>query len=283
MDWAREKADWPNAALSRFVATRRHRWHVQRGGAGAQVLLIHGAGGATHSWRDMLPMLAEAHDVLAVDLPGHGFTETAGSGRSSLPAMAEDLGALLEAEEFRPALIVGHSAGAAIALEMARHRPVGRVLALNAALRPFEGLAGAVFPPLAKLLSLNPLTARFFSWSASGASSVRNLIEGTGSRLDARGLALYQRLVSDPGHVDGALKMMARWDLEPLLKALPDVDVPVTFAIGLKDGAVPPAGTRREAARMRKVRVVDYPDYGHLMHEEHPGLFADLAREILDG
>ncbi|MEO0913740.1 MAG: alpha/beta fold hydrolase BchO [Pseudomonadota bacterium] len=283
MNWAEEKADWPNADLSRFVETRGHRWHVQRGGAGPKVLLIHGAGGATHSWRDMLPMLAEGADVLAVDLPGHGFTTTNGSARSSLPAMAEDLRSLLDAEDFVPRLTVGHSAGAAIALQMARGRAMGDILALNAALRPFEGVAGAVFPPLAKLLSLNPFTARFFAWSASGSSSVRNLIEGTGSRLDARGLALYQKVVSDPRHVDGALKMMARWDLAPLLRALPEIDATVTFAIGLEDRTVPPAGTRAEAARMSKVRVEEYPGFGHLMHEEHPRIFVDLARESLDG
>ncbi len=277
LDWSRDGADWPNRRLSRFVEAGHVRWHVQRGGSGPRVLLLHGAGASTHSWRDVIPLLAGDCEVLAFDLPGQGFS--AGDPRRfTLPGMAEDLGALLAAEDFAPALAVGHSAGAAIALCAALDAgmaPRG-VLGLNGALAPFRGAAGVLFPPLARALALNPLTGSVFARTARAPGVVRGLIEGTGSRIDAPGLELYRRLVTDPGHVRATLGMMARWDLAPLIAALPRLGVPVTLAVGLGDRAVPPEGARALAARLEGVRLVEVPGLGHLMHEEAPERFAAL-------
>ncbi len=72
------------------------RWHVQRMGEGPPLLLIHGTGAATHSWRGLMPMLARHFTVIAPDLPGHGFTQSPPAHRLSLPGMASDLSQLLQ-------------------------------------------------------------------------------------------------------------------------------------------------------------------------------------------
>jgi magnesium chelatase accessory protein len=266
-----------NRELSRFVATRGLRWHVQRGGAGPRVLLLHGAGASTHSWRGLIPLLAQRFEVLAPDLPGQGFSSGA-AARFTLPAMAQDLAALLEAEDFAPDLVVGHSAGGAIALRLALDRGAGPrgILCLNGALTPFRGVAGALFPPLAKLLSLNPLTGAVFARTAGAPGAVRGLIAGTGSTIDPEGLRLYERLITTPAHVTATLGMMARWDLTPLLADLLSLEAPVTLALGLRDRAVPPDAARALAPRLRLVRLVEFPDLGHLMHEEAPDRIAAL-------
>ncbi len=284
LDWKRDGADWPNRELSRFVSTRGARFHVQRGGSGRRVLLLHGAGASTHSWRDIVPRLTPEYDVMALDLPGQGFS-TGRADRFTLPLMAQDIGALLETEGFEPDLVVGHSAGAAIGLRMALdgHAVPGPVLSLNGALAPFRGPAGVLFPPLAKLLSLNPLTGAFFARTASSGNSVRNLIEGTGSRIDAEGLALYRRLIADPGHVSATLAMMARWDLKPLMADVGRLRVPVILALGQNDRAVPPETTRALAGAFRDARVLDFTGLGHLMHEEDPASFAGLIARTVPG
>ena len=53
-----------------MLACPPHRWHVQVLGEGPTVLLLHGAGGATHSWRGLAPLLATDHRVVMLDLPG---------------------------------------------------------------------------------------------------------------------------------------------------------------------------------------------------------------------
>lgn len=277
LDWASDGRDWPYRDLSRFVRTRGVHWHVQRGGTGPKVLLLHGAGAATHSWRGLYPHLLDRFEVLAPDLPGQGFSSGV-SPRFALPTMAEDLGALLAAEAFAPNVIVGHSAGAAIALRLVLQGGADprAIVCLNGALTPFRGVAGVLFPPLAKFLSLNPFTASLFARTAGAPGAVRSLILGTGSAIDPEGLRLYERLITTPDHVAATLGMMARWNLEPLIADLPRVRPAVTLALGLRDRAVPPADTRALAPRLPRASVVEFPDLGHLMHEEAPERIAPL-------
>jgi magnesium chelatase accessory protein len=281
LDWARDGADWPNRDHSSFFDAAHLRWHVQRAGHGPTILLIHGTGASAHSWRDVFPILAKDADVIAVDLPGHGFTARPSSARLTLPAIAADLHALLQKLEAHPALIVGHSAGAAIALRMALDGAAkgAAIVGINGALTPFRGLAGMLFPQMARLLALNPLTPHLFARTASDPASVSRIIASTGSQIDAAGIDLYQRLVACPTHVASTLDMMARWQLEPLLAALPRITHSVTLLRGLRDRAVPPEETARAARRLPHAALVDYPNGGHLLHEETPG---EISAAILD-
>jgi len=286
VDRARDLADWPLAAQARRVASRPHRWHVVEMGEGPLVLLLHGAGGSAHSFRELMPLLATDHRVVALDLPGQGFTEAGTRQRMSLPKMAEDIARLAGAQGWQPAAIVGHSAGGALALWLASDltRPDGappRVIGLNAALAPFDGVAGWLFPLLARLLVLNPLVPGVFSLSSGNPARVRQLIEGTGSTLSEEGLALYTRLIRDRGHVDATLRMMAQWDLSPLLARLPDLAAPVTLIAAQGDRAVPPATATAAAERLPDARVVPLEGLGHLAHEEDPPRLAALIRDAL--
>jgi magnesium chelatase accessory protein len=271
MDWARDLPGWPHAAHSRRVAHPPHRWHVQEMGEGETLLLIHGAGGSTHSWRGLMPLLARRRHVVALDLPGQGFTRAGTKSRCSLPLMSDDIAAFTEAQGWRPVAVIGHSAGAAIALELARRlAPQPRVVGLNAALGNFEGVAGWLFPMLAKALALNPFSATMLTMGGASPARTRRLIESTGSTLDEAGLRLYARLVGDRGHVDATLKMMSQWRIDPLLDMLPTIDAPTLFVTGDRDTAVPPATSDRAAARMPQAEVRHLPGLGHLAHEEDP-------------
>lgn len=285
MDWTRHLPDWPLAHLSRQVAQRPHRWHVQETGAGPTVLLLHGAGASTHSWRDLIPDLARDHQVVALDLPGQGFTVPGTRSRSGLAHVTEDLAALIVAQGWRPRTIVGHSAGAALALQLAtglpeRGLPAPRVVGINAALSPFEGLAGWLFPVLAKALALNPLTALAFTAGGNRAARARRLIEGTGSRLSDTGLGYYARLIGDRAHVEGTLAMMAQWDVRHLLDILPRIDAPCLLITGDADRAVSPAVSDSAAAQLPDARRTCLPGLGHLAHEEAPADIAEMIRRF---
>lgn len=281
LNWAQDGADWPNRGMSQFIDAAHLRWHVQRAGSGPVIVLLHGTGAAGHSWRDMLPILARDAEVIAMDLPGHGFTARPSSTRLTLPAMAEDIATLLHVLGVKPALIVGHSAGAAVALRMALNGSQARIIAINGALTPFRGLAGMLFPQMARLLALNPLAPRIFARTASDRASVARILAGTGSEVEPVGIDLYQRLVASPAHVSATLDMMARWRLEPLLDALPRVKNEVTLIRGMKDRAVPPEETARAAVRLPNVTLLDYADGGHLLHEEQPeAVSADILARL---
>ena len=291
--WATDGSDWPHHACSRFVDAGGLRWHVQRGPSGSgnpptavrlpQLLLVHGTGASTHSWRGLISELGADFDWLAVDLPGHAFTSMPPAGQLSLPGMATALAGLLAALDWQPTLAVGHSAGAAILVRMALdgNLPVQAIGAINGAFLPFGGWAAPLVSPLARLLYAADWVPKMFARRAADPAVVERLVGGTGSRLDAGGLALYGRLLRCPGHTEAALGMMARWDLRTLAHDLPRLATPLHLLVAGGDRAVPPRQARHVAAMLPGAVLTVLPKLGHLAHEESPASVAGWLRAMV--
>ncbi len=284
LQWDTDGAAWPHRAASRFVESAGLRWHVQQFLRDAPVVvLIHGTGASSHSWRDMVPLLQAHCSLVVMDLPGHGFTGMPSGGplsaTFSLPGMARALSALFASLGMVPALVVGHSAGAAIAVRMCLdgHIQPRTLVSINGALTPLDGLSGRIFSPLAKVLTLAPLVPELFAWRAGVPAVLGRLLDGTGSRLHPQGVALYRQLVSNPGHAAGALGMMANWDLPALWRDLPRLATPLELIVGSNDLIVPPHTSTRVAAALTaqpQPAVHTLQGLGHLAHEEQPALVA---------
>lgn len=288
-DWETLGRDWPHRERSRFVAAAGIRWHVQLfgEGKGADLLLLHGTGATSHSMAGLAPLLAERFRVIVPDLPGHGFTDPLPSERTTLPGIAAAIAELLATLAAAPVLVAGHSAGAAILVRMALDGYLGArlIVALNGALLPLEGLPGLIFSPMAKLAAASELVPRLFAWHATvDPFMVANLLRDTGSRLDPRSTQLYARLACAPGHVAGALAMMAGWDLEGLARDLPSLSIPLFLLVGRNDRTVPPAVARRVLKCVPMAELRYLPGLGHLAHEEAPEtIAAALLQRALDG
>jgi magnesium chelatase accessory protein len=285
LSWDRDGATWPHRETSRFVAAAGIRWHVQLMGSGPPLLLLHGTGASTHSWRGLSPLLATQFTVIQPDLPGHGFTQTLPRASMSLTGMATATAALLGVLAVTPTFVLGHSAGAAILARMAldgRLTPRATI-SLNGALLPLGGPAGHFFAPLAKLLAQSSLWPRLFAWRAGDPGFIDRLLRDTGSRLDASGVAFYRRLARSQAHVAAALDMMANWNLRALARDLPALRTPLTLIAATNDGTIPSADAYRVRALVPHSRVVRLPGLGHLAHEERPDVVAQLIRDIADG
>ena len=294
LQWELDGRHWPHRQHSRFVAAAGLTWHVQQfDGTGPGLptaLLIHGTGASTHSWRGLIPLLLPHFQVLAIDLPGHAFTSMPTGGTSaqqfSLPGMARAIAELLKRLSVQPKWVIGHSAGAALAVRMCLDGLLlpQRISSINGALLPLGGLAGQVFSPVAKLMSALPFVPSLFSWQASNPAVLQKLIGSTGSRLDADGMALYGQLVSNPGHAAGALAMMANWDLPQLMQDMPRLATPLSLIVGSRDQTVPPRQAERLVAQWPAAsaaaapHLITLPGLGHLAHEEHPEA---VARHLL--
>ena len=274
-------ADWPLAEHSRMVHSFGTRWHVQQLGSGPLLLLIHGTAASTHSFRDLIPLLTTDFEVLAIDLPGHGYSSRLPDGDMSLPALARGIAGLLETLDASPRFIAGHSAGAAIALRLALNadKTVAAVTGLNAALLPFGGMFARVFSPLANFFASTWLMPQLLSRRAANRRAVERVIRGTGSVLDADGIELYQSLFRRETHLEAVLAMMAAWDLAPLNHDLSKLDSRLLLVTGGRDRAVDPAEADRIASRLVQAEVVRLEHCGHLAHEEAPREVARLIRE----
>ena len=281
-DWARWRERWPNAATSSFVDAGGLRWHLQRAGDGPAVLLVHGTAGATHAWRDVLPVLAERHAVIAPDLPGHGFTaQPAQQSALSLPGMAAALTALLDLLRVRPRAVVGHSAGAAVLVRMALDGalPDARVLiGLNAALVAPPALARTLAGPLFRGLFTNARLAGLVARFAQPAGITEALLRSTGSRLDAGMIACYEALLASPAHVRAALTMMANWDVPALLRDVHALRLPTLLLAGDADRWIPASQTARVLRYLPGAQLERVAGQGHLMHEE---IGAQVAARVL--
>jgi magnesium chelatase accessory protein len=271
-------ATWPHCGASKSVRVGGIDWHVQEAGSGPVLLLLHGTGAATHSWRDMLHPLAQHFRVIAPDLPGHGFTKGRLANGLTMPGIARAVTGLLGELDAEPVLIVGHSAGAAIAIRMVLDglaRPAG-VVGIAPALLPFPGIAQHLFPTMAKLLFVNPFAPHIFASVARGSGAVeRFLTRSTGSTIDATGVAAYARLFATSAHCAGAIGMMADWDLVPLKRDLPKLAVPMLVLHGEKDVAIPVSGALESVALIPDCALEILPRLGHLAHEEAPQSVVD--------
>lgn len=268
-------ADWPHAETSRIVACRPHRWHVQQVGTGPELVLLHGAGGSTHSWRGLVDAMQDRFRLIAIDLPGQGFSRMGTRLRCGIQPMSEDIAALARQEGWQPRAVVGHSAGAALALTLA---PIWDcpAVSINGALEPFSGVAGWLFPFLARLLALNPFASAALAQTAA-LNGVQGLRSVAGGSLGREGAALYARLIADRRHIDGTLAMMAQWDLAPLVAALPRLRLPVLLIAGMDDRTVPPDTSERAAAQLADATLRRVPGRGHLVHEVEA---STVARQI---
>ncbi len=295
LSWERDGRDWPHREASRFVEVGGLHWHVQRWAhrpagrpAGAAdssaptLLLIHGTGASTHSWRSLAPLLAEHFEVVACDLPGHAFTSMPPAWQLTLPGMAQALGALMSELRLAPALVVGHSAGAAIGARMILdgHIAPAALVSLCGAFLPLGGVAGQLFSPAAKLMAASPIVPRLFAWRAQDDAVVRRLVDSTGSRLDAEGVALYARLMRNRGHGAGALGMMANWDLVPMARDLPRLKTPLYLVAAANDLTIKPDQARRVHALVPGSTLTTLPGLGHLAHEERPAELAELVMRV---
>jgi pimeloyl-ACP methyl ester carboxylesterase len=88
-------------------------------GQGSPILLVHGFGASTYTWRNIAPALAESHRVIAVDLKGFGQSDKPFDERYSVFDQAELLKQLIIDNDLRDLTLVGHSYGGGVVLVLA--------------------------------------------------------------------------------------------------------------------------------------------------------------------
>lgn len=243
--------------------------YAERGEATAgqpPVVFIHGAGAGSAIWMMTMARVARFARAVAVDLPGHGPSETNGTaldgaGGLTLTRYRDTVGELGAALCLGPSVLVGHSMGALIALEAALTWPdKARALVLCAAAPKMP-----VDPELQALLREDPERAR--SWIADRGLSPRARPAVRRGFLAAGALAAAEVTRAD-------FEIVRTTDLRERLATLA---CPVTWIDGADDRIVrivPGTDDRRG-------EIVLVPDAGHLLPIEAPAAIADAVRDAL--
>ena len=243
------------------------------------IVLLHGFGASTFSWREVLQPLAREGDVIAYDRPGFGFTERPTDWRGVNPygtpgnlVLLDDL--LATVAQGREVILVGHSAGGQLAAEYARLNPrnVDRLVLVAPAVFTTGGLPGWLAPVLGipQIDRLGPLAV------ASIASSGEELLRQSFVDQSVLTAAVYEGY-RRPLTVKGWEEALWRFSTAPrdndLLANLASIDHPTLLVTGDADTVVPTADTERLATELSDAELVVIPRSGHLTQEESPDQF----------
>jgi pimeloyl-ACP methyl ester carboxylesterase len=228
---------------------------------GRVVLCLHGAGGNSGQFADLLAALAQHHSPMAFDLPGHGRSGGLDS-LVSIEQMATFTAALIEKLALPPPVVLGHSMGCAVALELALARPerlAGLVLAGGGA--HVEGLDPVVEELTRTVAGKAP---RRFAAETYAAEAPAELLQ--------RGFA--EEMKTDPRARLGAFRALSAYDARDRLGG---IRMPTLAVVG--DQELPHVSAAadllaREIPGSRKLVVAGA---GHMLPLEKP---EDLAGAI---
>ena len=249
------------------------------------LILVHGFAASVHAWRPWVERLSADYRLIAIDLPGHGLTETPAGYHASLDgnaALVDALASHLGVERF---VIAGNSMGGAVSLAYAMKHPerLDGLVLVDAAGWPGERNAGP--PPLVFALLNNGFT--------------RALMKLVDPRLLARdGLKAayvdpaivnealvdrYANLAMAEGHRDVLLTQDSRPDTPWTPQSFAAIRTPTLVMTGEKDAIIPAENSRAIAAAIPGAYLVTYPEGGHVPMEQLPDQTVQHLRAFLQG
>jgi len=271
--------DWPNRQISRSVEVAGLAWHVQISGKGPLILLLHGTGSSTHSWAELTPILNKEAQILSLDLPGHAFTLGAPIDSLKLEEIARSLiGLVQELKLPWPTMVVGHSAGAPLALAFAVQAKVKPqiIIGFNPSLIPppasYTQFFGPMIGPVTKSATLASILAKI----APMSGMTDRLLDSTNTNLPETNRNYYRRLFASPDHVRGAMNFMASANISQVLSASSNLPSKLIWVIGESDQWVPEIGLQKIIQQYFAKSTVIHWQGGHIMHEVETEKSADL-------
>jgi pimeloyl-ACP methyl ester carboxylesterase len=263
-----------------FVSAAGHAVHVEQEGSGSPLVLLHGFGGSTLSWRRVIPELASTHRVVALDQFGFGWTE-----RPTDPALYGSGGqlalvvAVMDALGLERAVVMGHSWGGGLALRLAAAHPerISKLI-LVAATDPRRS-GGRRAGRMRQLLARAALRTVLLREGTIRSHLQRSVYDPEVVDEDMVRGYLARLRVEGAGRALSGLSALPATTPPPVV--LEHLDLPVLLVWGAEDRAVPPAVGERLEAAIPGARRVILERCGHLPMDEAPEEFLTVVRPFL--
>lgn len=287
----RAAAEARHPPQGRFVTMPAGRVHLVDSGApfeGAPVvLLVHGA---SSSHADLLsvfgPRLMSQARVIAVDRPGHGWSDRLGGAEMASPArQGAALSAALEAVDASDVTIVAHSLAGAVALSMALERPdlVKGLVLLGAVSHPWPDRSITWYYHPTRRPLLGPLFSRFVAIPAGTLvleRSINGVFEPQSAPPDYAERAQIRLVLRPETFVANAEDVAVLCDfVEAQMPRYRELAMPVVAIAGKDDTVVwTDIHSRALADEVQHGKLIALPGVGHMPHHVVPDL---IAREVL--
>ena len=250
------------------VLTAFREW----GAHGSPIVLIGGFLEPSFIWDEVGPRLAGAgHRVYALDLDGFGYSQRRGPW--TLAEWADQVQGFMRALEIRDPVVVGHSLGAAVAVELARRRSASRVVLLDGDALRTGG------PPrlLARILSHLPLATSAVrlsdDWDWPVEEILTNVYGPRHPKIDHQLVALWTGQFRADGAGHALTKLIGNGVQGFSASRLKSLRIAATVVWGSRD-AVDPVSAGRQTARDLGARFILIPGVGHLALLTDPGAVA---------
>jgi pimeloyl-ACP methyl ester carboxylesterase len=272
----------------RYVTVHGYRRAYVKAGTGPALLLVHGIGDSSDTWRPVFDELARHHTVIAPDLLGHGRSEKPRADYT-IAGFANGMRDLLSILGVDRVTVVGHSLGGGVAAQFAYQFPercerlvlvgsggVGRTVS---PLLRFAAVPGAeIFMPF---LGLPPVRAV----SRAGASLLRIFDTALG-RDAVEILAVFDALPDTEARraILRTLRSGVDWRgqvITMLDRAYLAEGMPTLIVWGRHDAIIPLGHGRLAHAALPGSRLEIFDEAGHFPHHVDPERFAQLVAEFM--
>lgn len=249
------------------------------------IVLLHGFGASTFSWREVEKPLSAFGNVIAYDRPAFGFTERPTSWKGASPYSFEGNFAILDdlIEQFgkgRQVILVGHSAGGQLAAEYARVRGDavdGLILVDPAILTTGGGPEGIQwFYDIPQIARLGPILVS--SIATSGDKLIYQSFFDQ-SKVTASVLEGYHRPLKIAGWERAFWNFATASKANELKENLGSIRQPTILITGSDDTVVPTADTVKLKTMIAGSALEVIAKAGHLPHEERPAEFMAAVAE----
>ena len=259
--------------------------HVEEYGEGPrQIMVIHGFGANSYTWRSWIGGLAKEHRVWSVELKGHGSAPAPPDDLYSIHDHADLVRRLIVQKDLHRLTLVGHSMGGGVALLVAlsllgEERLEGLVLVSSA------GYPQRL-PPFIALSAHGPLSElglRLFPKRLLIRRVIRSIVYDKEGVTDAQVAAYADPLYSAP-HRTALIKTAMRMvppDFEEITKRFPDIRLPTLLLWGRQDWVVPLTVAERLLAALPNARLEILEECGHIPPEELPKESLEVVQEFL--
>jgi pimeloyl-ACP methyl ester carboxylesterase len=269
--------DKPRAALeaayagppSEFLPVAGLRVHVRDTGPrdAPVVILLHGLGSSLHTWEPWAKDLSARFRVIRYDLPGFGLTGADPTGDYSDARSIAVLAALMDALSVQRASLIGNSMGGKLAWQFAAAHPdrMDKLILISPDGYASPGFEYGKKPEV-------PMVARVLPYTLPTFLLRMNLVPAYGdpSRLTEATVTRYRDLMLAPGVRRALLDRTGQVMLEPPEPRLRQITAPTLLVWGEKDGLIPFSNAKDYLNAIPNVRLVSFPNPGHVPQEEDP-------------
>lgn len=258
-----------------FIQLKQYSIHYEKKGEGKPLVILHGLGNNSQSWRRQLDQLSKTFKVIAWDAPGYGKSSNQEEEFQHFSQFADVLKEFIEGLGFESVYLLGHSMGSAIAIDFTSRFPE-KVDALILA-DPTRGSAGVSPEENKKRLQNRLNSINMLEPAELAKKRVKGLLA---PNVDEKIKKEAERIMSQVRPAGYRSVSYSLFNLNQM-KVYPTISVPTLIICGELDQVTPVSESEIIHKLVPQSELDIVPSTGHLCYQEDPNTFNKFVKHFL--